>query len=263
MEKKRQAFQEFISCIPRICSSSLVTCSTPHCFSDTSPQSFDSSFHFNWSIDQIAALQPVDFSTELNASFYQLDESVDEVIRDENVQFFNQSRVLPSPDADVTDARDGFASLLSPRGVSIGLHGSPSRGFGDMSVSEAKLPTPVNVSKTRQKKKRLFSDDSLMSEALMLSSADGSDCAMDCFHSDSVTAMQALDQSMPDISPIAGDSSRVLEMGAADDTFASRSVTRRTRNCDRHAPLRLQNLHTHHKSQLRTAPTFEPICTFY
>lgn len=206
--------------IPRHCSPSLVTCPS-ECL--LSPQSFDPNFKFDWSIDQIAALQPVDFSTEVNPSFYQLDDSVVQAIRDENGQFFNQSRILPSPDTSETDARDGFVSLLSPRGFSMSLEmqGTPSRGFGDMSVSEAKLPTPLNVSKTRQTKKKLFADDSAMSGAP--TDWSESESKMQCFRSDSVTAMQVLDQSMPEMSPIVGETSRVLELGVVDDAFANES----------------------------------------
>lgn len=219
MARRRQAFQEFVRGIPRICSPSLITCSTvPLC--DTSPQSLDPSYRFDWSIDQMAALHPADFSTELNASFYQLDESVDEVIRDENSQYFNQSRVLPSPETDVADSRNRSSFDPSPCAFSMSTQSTPSRGFGDMSVSETKLPTPVNVAKSRQTKKKLFSDDSLMSEMLTEPSTNDSDA----FRSDSITAMQLLDQSMPEMSPIVGESSRVLEMGAMDETFANESM---------------------------------------
>lgn len=243
-EKRRQAFQELVRGIPRLCSPSLVACSTPMC--DTSPRSFDPDFKFDWSIDQIATLQPVDFSTELNASFYQLDESVAEAIRDENGQFFNQSRVLPSPDTSDTGARDGFDSFLSPRGVSMSVEmlGTPSRGFGDMSVSEAKLPTPLNVSKTRQKKKKLFADDSLISDVLTVSSFSQSHSPMQCCHSDSLTATQAAAPTMPEMSPIVGEVTRVLEMGVVDETFASESGSAMTSASSVKAGTRLFSMHS-------------------
>lgn len=220
-ERRRQAFQDFVSHIPRICSPSLAASATSFpC--PNSPQSLDPDFQFNWSIDQIAALEPAHFSNELNGSFYRLDQSVEQELQQEDQDFFDRSRVLPSPDTQHSDANDGLTYPFSPRICSMSRMGTPSRGFGDMSVSQTKVPTPVNVSKTRQKKKKLFSDDSLMCEAVT-DSQSNSNCTMDWTWSRSESRHRLVQSSMPELSPILGDGTRVLEMGTVDDTFCEES----------------------------------------
>ena len=231
-EERRLAFQEFVSTVSRRSSPSLLQrhqiqpLNSPQSMEDTS---------FNWSIDQIAALRPVEFSREINESFYRLDESTESSLRRECEEFFNQSRVLPSPDAYDADANDGFGNIFSPRNGSVSAgwdDDTPSRGFGDMSVSESKLPTPVNVSKTRQRKKKLFFDEigynsagsemmTQFSETVSSCNNTGSNCQV---FQDSITGQRLLEHSLPTLSPIAGDSSRVVEMGEADDTFSRESA---------------------------------------
>lgn len=58
-------------------------------------------FVFNWSIDQVAMLNPTEFSLEhqTNPAIYQeIDESMFESIRKESETYFSQSFILPSPE---------------------------------------------------------------------------------------------------------------------------------------------------------------------
>lgn len=219
--KRIQAFQEFMTSIPRHWSPSML----PGLDEAGNLQAFPTkeSFDFNWSIDQVALLNPADFSCEKNESFFEdaLSQSVNQRFAQECQDFFNQSRILPSPESEntsgisfhpssssfhllprqcMTSANSAAAGLQpyftvknSPQ-TSLNLSSIPTAAYSvyspfsrmrttpykedkDMSVTESKLPTPVNGSKARRKKSKLFVDEVSGQQHLLTLEEDSNSCS--------------------------------------------------------------------------------------
>lgn len=187
IEYRRNAYLQFVSTLPKTCSPNMFDMGN-YRPSPASEESFNRDFQFNWSIDQIALLNPCDFSTEENASFF---DAVDDVRRDEvneqNDNYFNQPVILPSPDStdplDESNLNEHFSGMMyaDPHvSVSVSRHShsasksTPAKSVATFAVSESasesayesatmpKVSTPLNnMSRWRQKKK-LFLENSEM-----------------------------------------------------------------------------------------------------
>jgi hypothetical protein len=134
-----------------------------------------SGFEFNWSIDQLARLNPCDFSTEENPSYLTDIDKENCPFEKVNKDFFNRSFIIPSPEYGTTPV-DMFQEHFSLRRAGSMELNSPSAGIrskatpsklGDGSfgrsflrdISNHEKPhTPLNNSRLKQKKK-LFEDE--------------------------------------------------------------------------------------------------------
>jgi hypothetical protein len=243
--KRIEAFREFMTNIPRHFSPSMLPPIDGNGDLKALPikESFDGNYEFNWSINQIALLNPADFSSDRNESFFEgaLSVSVNERFAQECQDFFNQSKILPSPESGNPSANTSTQSVqhrsspsfnLLPRqcmtsntpstaaaaAATTGLlqpyfslhhhngrspqsfnlssiptaaysvyspfhkmttisRTTPDRGDKDMSVTESKLPTPVNGSKARRKKSKLFVDEVSGQQHLMPLEEDSNSCS--------------------------------------------------------------------------------------
>lgn len=141
---RREAFQAFISTIPRTWSPSVFGADMRDQYS--THESFESNFQFNWSIEQVALLNPQDFSREENESFLVEDEEIKEKLRSECEEYFNKSKILPSP-SDGNNTANNSQISISMNDQSVGYNMAES----------SKLPTPrVGSSKARRKRSKLF-----------------------------------------------------------------------------------------------------------
>ena len=255
-EERMEAFRVFMSNIQRKWSPSVLTGvngSLPDSF--PTKESFDANnFQFNWSIDQIALLNPADFSSERNDSFFEgaLNESFSQRLRQDCQDFFNQSQILPSPTIDrasvgismrssassssfqllscpTTSAATGLHPCFSrqgrsPQSLNISsiptaaysvyspfstsrLKNTPDREDKDMSVTESKQPTPLNATKIRRKKSKLFVDDA--SGHLLTLEEDSNSCCSTTaddtefdLRTDSMTAYSSMPLTDLALSPI-------------------------------------------------------------
>ena len=104
---RRKNYIKFMSSLPRLCSPTI--CGTMNFLTRSQrkklrPQQQNENEVFEWSIDQIALLDPADFSNQLDEIplFNEIDKhDLDELYEKENEQFFNQPIIVPSPDKPI------------------------------------------------------------------------------------------------------------------------------------------------------------------
>uniref|UniRef100_T1K4S1 Uncharacterized protein n=1 Tax=Tetranychus urticae TaxID=32264 RepID=T1K4S1_TETUR len=172
-EARKAAFKEFIKSIPRTCSPTI--CGTVGCPSpgisrvDADCSEEWHTQEFNWSIDQIAILNPCDIS--LDEQFNgELTNLLDSSLERENEQFFEQLEILPSPAfcrLNLTPG-DGQGSFLTPfTRLPPGNRSTPYQpctppptrsASRTARLSSASSTTPYSSIKTKNKKK-LFNDN--------------------------------------------------------------------------------------------------------
>jgi len=165
---RREAFREFIKRLPRLCSPTI--CGTVNYKSPKSSiESLDElKPEFNWSIDQIALLNPCEFSYHEDFQNEMIN-IADTTLDKENDTFFKQNEILPSPDTAVLDSvfddsiqrRINTISEESESFMSL-PNTPPSTKSRKSSFSSTSL-TPFNYSRLKQKKK-LFNDDETCGE---------------------------------------------------------------------------------------------------
>jgi len=253
-KQRLEAFEVFLTNIQRKWSPSVFPGEPGVIEAHPTNESFED-FEFNWSIDQVALLNPVDFSSERNDLF--LEKALQEVRSNQEFRrkcddFFNQSKILPSPDLGSATSSSSLSHYLtsgrrtpipshlngrSPQ--SLNLSAIPSAAYyssnvfspfsrrrtmmkkstppsnvpeeKDMSVCQSKLPTPVNGTKTRRKKNKLFVEDSgeekeerhllqpLQEDSNSCSTADDTEFDL---RNDSVTAFSGMTMGDLALSPI-------------------------------------------------------------
>lgn len=175
IEFRQKSYMQFITSLPRTCSPTIcgtLNYHTPKQANDTGDNLSD--FRFNWSIEQVALLNPCDFSIEKNPSY--LAETNKENVcpfEKSNSDFFSQSVIIPSPEFATSSLKigdhiskvRGSGDLDSPLSMGFFSRGTPSKlsdnsFLGDVYADHEKTRTPLNGSRLKQKKK-LFGDESL------------------------------------------------------------------------------------------------------
>lgn len=105
---RRKNYIKFMSSLPRLCSPTI--CGTMNFLTRSQrkklqPQQQQNEEEvFEWSIDQIALLDPADFSNELDEIplFNEIDKhDLDELYKKENEEFFDQQIIVPSPNKQI------------------------------------------------------------------------------------------------------------------------------------------------------------------
>jgi len=191
-EWRQTSYVRFISSLPRLCSPTIcgtVNHKTPDRKSWAAMTPLDQSF--NWSIDQMAVLDPVDFSYTEDMDVYREidDKLIGKQLDEENERFFAQKEIIPSPktpktpdrvdprlnhnwshglsqvneDNEENEENDESISMSGMEWQSIqSIHRTPQ----DQSLSSDCFHTPNNCSKSRQKKKLFVRDDHYLMESI-------------------------------------------------------------------------------------------------
>jgi len=132
---------------------------------------------FNWSIEQLALLNPCDFSnTEDFIHFKQIDEQiVSKQLDEENDDFFSQNQIIPSPKtpkkSEKVKKEMNEQSVDSKWSPIYKCDKTPDcqNMSRDSLVIDSSFKTPSNCSKSKQKKK-LFRDEHYLLESVTNSS---------------------------------------------------------------------------------------------
>ena len=246
-----QSYITFLSTVPRTCSPTVcgtVNYKTPDrrqwqpmsCFD----QSLDSYKPFEWSIDQRAILDPIEFSNIGQLELYaQIDDRIATQLDEDNDRFFAQRQIIPSPKTPPKpcQSKDGlwFNSDQSfTANWSQIKNKTPDCQYlsgNDLSVHCFK--TPLNCSKSRQKKK-LFGDDVYVESAYRQSPKDSAIETLDdhnhlspIYSSEwrNTSLSRRMAQFTPKLSPIRARNENFVEMDISFDyCMDEKSVCSRT-----------------------------------
>ena len=181
-ESRETSYLKFISTLPRLCSPTI--CGTVN-YKTPSRQKWSSMSQlkykpFEWSIEQKALLDPLDFSNIIEDMdlFKQIDDKIaSKALDEENEWFFAQKQIIPSPKTPEKSFDHQIDPKFSEKSLSDSIwsdrHSTGSRNrtpeyqsFNRENVSIEYFKTPLNCSKSRQKKK-LFGEDHLLMESVM------------------------------------------------------------------------------------------------
>lgn len=155
INERKDHLRKFILSVPRELSPSVFTNgrSQRSVLGNSSNEQME---QFNWSIDQLARLNPVEFSvTGHGVSF---DTSIEMALKKESDEYFAASSIVPSPAGPVATEvffNENNSNLCNVSYQSHCTRLTPSRSI-DAGLS--KVPTPVSNSRGKQKKK-LFAED--------------------------------------------------------------------------------------------------------
>lgn len=176
-DDKKRALNEFLSSLPRVCSPTVCgllkkdddpinnddededmelarNCSIID-FDQIDSNALDDHFEFNWSLEQIALLNPLDFSNEFD--HHHFDEMINQKFDEENEQFFKQDIIAPSPATNLIRNESLLKSALDNSHM-LSLLKTPSNESKQIIKSlRKKSTTPIN-SKMLSKKK-LFDEN--------------------------------------------------------------------------------------------------------
>lgn len=153
-EEKKRSLKQFIISLPRTLSPSVFQSSkNQRSNNGDSMDTMDTADQFNWSIDQIARLNPMEFSMAGHVTSF--DQSTEMYLKKESEEFFKASLIVPSPPGPV--ANEVFVDENNSNYSNMS-HTSGTTPVRSLSASETKVPTPVNVTRGKQKKK-LFAED--------------------------------------------------------------------------------------------------------
>jgi hypothetical protein len=184
-ESRQSSYVAFMSTIPRLCSPTIcgtANYKTPKSKGLVENEGNSIDLSFNWSIEQLALLNPCDFSNyEDFMAFKQIDEQiVSKQLDEENEQFFSQNQIIPSPKTPLKTTNE----TIEMSGQSIDFKLSPIYKTPQMKTNESEdmrgeslvidsFGTPLNCSKSRQKKK-LFREENCLRENVANSSRNDS-----------------------------------------------------------------------------------------
>lgn len=163
---RREAFLQFMRTIPKVCSPTI--CGTANYCTPVRKSNDTSDIQFNWSIEQIAVLNPCDFSTSENGSFFNDSELCASTERS-NAEYFKKAVILASPEINdeerVANQLNFLSALSIERSSSLGFYSrtTPSKPSGELSGQSERMLfseslTPLNISKQKPKKKLFDSD---------------------------------------------------------------------------------------------------------
>ena len=164
-ESRETSYLRFVSTLPRLCSPTIcgtINYKTPKKWSSMSSLEYKP---FEWSIDQKALLDPCDFSNidDINL-FTEIDERIaSKHLQEENDWFFSQKLIIPSPKTPENNCKEKIDSqnneIWSPFDSNYRTPEDNHRiALNRNNRSIECFKTPLNCSKSRQKKK-LFRDD--------------------------------------------------------------------------------------------------------
>lgn len=220
-DENKRSFKQFILSIPRKFSPSVFKSSTNQ-RSNNNVDSMDADCdQFNWSIDQLARLNPIDFSFGGHVTSF--DQSLEMHLMKESEEFFQASVIVPTPSGPTSNPRsnsdenDQNSDNLMMVSINHSSGMTPVRSF--MNASETKVPTPVNVFRSKQKKKLFaedrnhFSFDTLDEES---SQEAASEAAVNVLHSSNLQDYSSVDHgaymhASLTCSPILGNTSICIE----------------------------------------------------
>ncbi|KAI1301645.1 hypothetical protein HDE_03014 [Halotydeus destructor] len=223
---RRRSYLQFVKSVPRIVSPTICGLTNyrinPECVQDESY--LGENFQFNWSIDQVALLNPCEFSSYDIPSYVEsAEELIDETREKENEEYFSRKVILPSPDQDKSSCSEtDYIKFLKPHSTcesaSIGFFSkiTPSKDDEDMSVRRSRYwgqTTPMSVSKNRREKKKLFGIGTPIKKVEFSDSDDEVNMSItpskhfENFGSDENVSFHKLEGSLNFISPIANYSS--------------------------------------------------------
>jgi hypothetical protein len=178
-ESRQSSYVAFMSTIPRLCSPTIcgtANYKTPKHKGLVENEGNGIELSFNWSIEQMAILNPCEFSNyEDLMAFKQIDEQiVSKQLDEENDEFFSQNQIIPSPktplkttNQTIEMSEPSIDSKLSPIYQiykTPEMKGNASEDMSGESLVIDSFRTPLSCSKFRQKKK-LFREEKMRENA--------------------------------------------------------------------------------------------------